>query len=407
MNNLVQRAINILKSPKTEWPVIAAEPATVGSLYVPYVLILAAIGPIATLLGGGGFGGFSFGGSFLLRLAISSYCVSLIGVALLALVINALAPTFGAHKDTTQAFKTAVYAYTAAWVGGIGGLLGALGSLIALAGGIYSIYLMYLALPHTMKAPQEKATTYTVVIIVAAIVLSIILGILMGSVLGTRAALTGGFGGFGATTPTRDEQVFDADSPLGRLEQMGRDMEKAEKEGKTQDPAQAMGAVMGALAGNDGAPVEALPADTLKGFVPESLGGLARQSISAERNAMFGMQVASASARYGEGEQQVNLEITDTGGAAALMALAGWANIEQSSEEGTRSERTGRENGRMVHEEWDTASKRGEYGLVLGNRFLVKIEGGADSLGALKSAAGELDLAGLEALRNEGTKPAP
>jgi hypothetical protein len=404
MNNLVQRAINILKSPKTEWPVIAAEPATIGSLYVPYVLILAAIGPIATLLGGGGFGGFRLGGSFLLRLAISSYCASLIGVALLALIINALAPTFGAQKNTTQAFKTAVYGYTAAWIAGIGALLGGLGSLIALAGAIYSIYLVYLALPHTMKAPQEKATTYTVVIFVAAIVLSIVLGILMGSVLGTRAALTGGFGGFGATAPARDEQVFDTDSPLGRLEQMGRDMEKAEKEGKTQDPAQAMGAMMGALAGNGATPVEALPADTLKGFVPESLGGRARQSISAERNAMFGMQVASAKARYGEGDQQMNLELTDSGGAAALMALAGWANIEQSSEEGTRTERTGRENGRMVHEQWDSATKRGEYGLVLGDRFVVKVEGGADSLGELKSAAGELDLAGLEALRNEGMK---
>ena len=34
-------------SPKTEWAVIDAEPATIGGIYTSYVMILAAIGPIA------------------------------------------------------------------------------------------------------------------------------------------------------------------------------------------------------------------------------------------------------------------------------------------------------------------------------------------------------------------------
>ena len=192
MSSLVQRAINILKSPKTEWPVIAAEPATIGGLYIPYVLLLAAIGPVALLLGGGGSGFFRFSSSFLLRAAIWQYCSSLISVALLALIINFLAPQFGAAKDTTQAFKTAVYASTAAWVAGIGSLLGlGLGTLLGLAGAVYSIYLLYLALPHTMKAPKEKATTYTVVIIVVGIVIAVVL-----SFLGRGLGMSGmGMGG--------------------------------------------------------------------------------------------------------------------------------------------------------------------------------------------------------------------
>ncbi|MET0292549.1 MAG: Yip1 family protein [Steroidobacteraceae bacterium] len=405
MNSLVQRVINLIKSPKSEWPVIAAEPATVGSIYVPYVLILAAIGPVATLLGGGGFGFMRLSSSFLFRMAIQQYAVSLISVAVLAFIINALAPTFGAQKDNVQAFKTAAYSYTAAWIAGIGALLGGLGLLITLAGGIYSLYTLYLGLPFTMKSPPEKSTGYTVVIIVCAIVLSIVLGVVMGSLLGTRAMMGGaGFGGFGGgSAPVVDEQVFDKDSPLGKLEQMGRDMEKAEKEGRTQDPSQAMGAVMGALAGSNGA-VEALPIDTLKGFVPETLGGAARNSISAERNAMFGLQVGTATGRFGEGDRQMTLEIVDSGGAAGLMAMAGWAALEQSKEEGTRTERTGRDNGRMVHEVWDTATNSGEYSLVLANRFLVKVEGGASSLDDLRSAAGEIDLAKLESLRGEGVK---
>lgn len=43
-SGIIQRAKDILLKPKETWPIIAAEPATVQSIYVPYVLLLAAIG---------------------------------------------------------------------------------------------------------------------------------------------------------------------------------------------------------------------------------------------------------------------------------------------------------------------------------------------------------------------------
>lgn len=397
MNTLVQRVVNLIKSPKTEWPVIAGEPATINSLYVPYVLILAAVGPVATLLGGGGSGFFRLSSGFLLRAAAWQYVASLIAVALFALVVNFLAPTFGGTKDTTQSFKTSVYASTAAWLGGIGGLLGfTLGGLLSLAGAIYSIYLLYTALPHTMKAPAEKATSYTVVTIIVCIVLAVLL-----SLLGSAVGLGSGFRAMSRTQAT----TFDPDSPLGRLEQAGRQLEKAEKEGKLEDPSQAVGQVLGAMAGKDGAiTIEALSADTLKSFIPDTLAGLPRQSISAERNAAMGIQVANARARYGEGSNGLTLEITDTGGAAGFMAMAGWANIEKSSEEGSRTERVGREGDRIVKEAWDSDAKSGEYTLVVGNRFIVEVKGSAGSPADLKAAANSVDIDRLESLKEEGVK---
>ncbi|MGC4028825.1 MAG: Yip1 family protein [Steroidobacteraceae bacterium] len=188
MNKLVQRVINILKTPKTEWPVIAAEPATPGSVYVPYVLLLSAIAPVAMLLVGGSYGFFRLSTGLLLRAAVTQYVVGLVGVALFALVIHLLAPTFGAAKDYTQALKSVAYAGTAAWLAGIGGLLGpGLGTLLMLAGGIYSIYLLYLSLPHTMKAPQEKAVAYTVVAILVCIVVGSLLSVVARAV-GVSAA---------------------------------------------------------------------------------------------------------------------------------------------------------------------------------------------------------------------------
>jgi hypothetical protein len=50
---LLDRVKNILLTPKTEWPVIAGETATVSSIYTGYVMILAAIGPVAMAVRGG------------------------------------------------------------------------------------------------------------------------------------------------------------------------------------------------------------------------------------------------------------------------------------------------------------------------------------------------------------------
>ncbi len=385
MNKLVQRVINILKTPKTEWPVIAAEPATPGSIYLPYVLLLSAIAPVAMFLGGGDYGFFRLSTGLLLRAAVAQYVIGLAGVALFALVIHLLAPTFGATRDYTQALKSVAYAATASWLAGIGELFGfGLGMLLALAGGIYSIYLLYLSLPHTMKVPPEKAATYAVVAILACIVVGLLLAFVTRSV------------GVGAAYSSN------SDSPLGRLEQAGRAMEQAQRSGQggASDAAAAMGAAVSAMAG--GKVVEALSSDTLRAFLPETLAALPRRSLEAGRNAALGFQISKAEAAYGEGPRELELEIIDTGGAAGLLAFAGWAQIEGMREEGTRSERTSREGSRIVHEKWDTADKDGEYTVILADRFVVKVEGGADSLADLKSVLREVDLARLESLKGEG-----
>ena len=67
--NLVDRIKNILLSPRTEWPTIAGETATVQSLYVGYILILAAIAPLALLIRSGGAA---------IAVAIAQYVVALV-----------------------------------------------------------------------------------------------------------------------------------------------------------------------------------------------------------------------------------------------------------------------------------------------------------------------------------------
>ncbi|MGH7583775.1 MAG: Yip1 family protein [Gemmatimonadales bacterium] len=181
--NLVDRVKAILLTPRKEWPVIDAEPATISSLYSSYVLPLAAIPPIASFIGWSLIGETFFGTTIRLSItqgiesALVRYILSLASVYVLALIIDALAPNFDGQKSQIQAFKIAAYSSTAAWVAGIFMVVPALGILAIL--GLYSLYLLYLGLPVLMKSPQDKAAGYTVVVIVCAIVLYLIVGVIV------------------------------------------------------------------------------------------------------------------------------------------------------------------------------------------------------------------------------------
>jgi len=173
---LVERVKNILLTPKTEWPRIAGEEASVQSLYVGYILILAAIGPLAMLIGSP---------MLMATVAILSYLISLAVTYLLALIVDALAPTFGAEKNFIQSLKLTAYSYTAAWIAGIFQLIGMVGGIIGLLATIYSFYTFYLGVPTLKKCPQEKAVAYTIVVVICGFVLGLVLtGLLMSTILG-------------------------------------------------------------------------------------------------------------------------------------------------------------------------------------------------------------------------------
>jgi hypothetical protein len=181
--NLVERVKGILLRPKQEWQTIAGETTTIAELYKGYVILLAAIGPVASIIGMSIVGiSLPFMGSFRVPIttsiasALVSYVLTLAGVYVLALIIDALAPTFAGEKNLTQAFKVAAYSYTAGWVVGIFAMIPALSVLGIL--GLYGLYLLYLGLPVLMKSPQEKSLGYTVAVVIAGIVIFVVVGII-------------------------------------------------------------------------------------------------------------------------------------------------------------------------------------------------------------------------------------
>jgi hypothetical protein len=193
INKLIERVKNVLLSPKTEWPVIAQEQTDIATLYTGYIMILAAIPAVFGFLGNVVFSSLGIGLSFMMM--ILTYAVALGMVFVIALIIDALAPTFGAQKSQIQALKTVAYANTASWVAGIFLIIPFVGWIIALAGSIYSLVQLYFALPHTMKAPSEKTGGYFAVVLVIAIVLSWIIGAVIAAITIGAAVGTAGLRG--------------------------------------------------------------------------------------------------------------------------------------------------------------------------------------------------------------------
>jgi len=184
---LIDRAKNIITKPKQEWQVIDAEPATIGGLYTGYIIPLSLVPVIAGALGMLLFGySLPFIGkvtiptSTVLGSAAVQFVGGLIGIYVIALVIDALAPSFGGTKSPIQAMKVAAYSYTASWVFGILAIVPGL-RLIAGLLGLYSLYLLFTGLPALMKSPPEKALGYTAVTVIVAIIVYICIGLLIGA----------------------------------------------------------------------------------------------------------------------------------------------------------------------------------------------------------------------------------
>jgi hypothetical protein len=422
--SIVDRIKNICLTPNTEWPVIANEASSTGSLITGYVAPLAAVAAVAGFIGATmvGMNTFLFGTyrtSFTVGLiaAVWSVIGAIIGVLVVGFIINALAPTFGGQQDSARAMKVAVYSFTPAWVAGVLRIIPALG-ILALLGAFYGFYLLYLGLPALMKAPKEKAAGYTVVTIIGAFVVMFIVSIVGAGIAGAGMVASGGIGSgilgniaSSSSSSKPDEVQFDKNSPLGKLQEFGKamdesnkKMEAAQKSGDANAAASAAMDTLGTLLGG-GKKVDPLDIDQIKAFLPANLAGYAREGNgSAEKSGLASLMVSKAEAEYSNGSKRVRIEISDPGGASGLVGLASWATLQTSKEDDNGSERTSKVNGRMVHEK---ASKNGgtdEFDIVLGDRFVVSGSSRDVKLNELKTIVGALDLSKLESMKDVGVK---
>lgn len=429
--NLVERAKNLLLQPKAEWPVIEGERTTTQELYTSYVMILAAIGPVASLIGMSVFGiDVPFVGRIRtplwqgLMTGVLTYGLSLVMLFVLSRIINWLAPTFGGLRDPSQAMKVAAYACTAAWVGGLFSLLPAL-SVFGLFAALYSLYLLYTGLPVLMKSSPDRSLGYVVSIVVITIVLMIpVTAVVMLLSPAVHRPMV-------SADPATNDALHQLESFTKGLERMGQDMERATQDARSsgarstrgsdsgpsagssattepdvQQAVQTVGAVLTAMgkAANDGKSVEAADFRKLKALLPESIPGMERKDATGEREAVMGVDRSEAKATYvGPNDSRIVIEVVDIGGSLGTLGLAAfsWAAtgavIDKETAEGY--ERTVTYRGRKALEHYNRADQSGELSVLVNNHAGVTVRGRHVTADALRGALDQLDLDGVSSAR--------
>src|SRR5436190_10739680 len=114
--NLIERVKGILVDPKAEWPRVKSEPGDMRYLFASYVAILAAIPAICGWIAWIVVGAPVVAG---VLITLLRYGLSFVSVYLVALIVDALAPTFDGAKNFDNALKLAVYSATPVWLSGI------------------------------------------------------------------------------------------------------------------------------------------------------------------------------------------------------------------------------------------------------------------------------------------------
>lgn len=376
---LIERAKAILLSPKTEWDVIANEPASVTTLYRKYAMILAAIPAVAqflhSVLFGYGLLGFGYRPSLISSLAggVAQYVLGLLALAVIAVITDFVVTKFDGEANRLNAFKLATFGLTASWVAGAFALVPGLGMLTLL--GVYSFYLFYTGLPVLMRVPKHKALICTLAIGVASVITMAVAGALVSPIV--------------ALTDSGHHAVSRSDSSIGsmlggsksganlgstdleqRLERMEKNVKRAAK--------------------------QPIAPESLKAFLPARMGPYVRASISSTSMGQAGG--SSVSSTYVWDGRTLKVELVDMAAMGAITGIGSALGIQSESETADGFSRVHTMGDRMVTEKWSESSKHGTYSTSFADRFMLTIEGDADSFVTIEAAAGEIDLDGIAAL---------
>ena len=388
---LIERVKGILFRPRAEWPLIAAEPATVGSIYSSYVVYLAAVPVICTAIGSLVFGysaaGFTVRPSLFgaIETAVVQYALQLGGVYVFALIIGTLAPRFGGVNDRVSALKLAAYSATASWAAGVFALVPALAFLAIL--GLYSLYLLYTGAPVLMHIRDDKAASFTLAIIGVGILLSIVATMLLAALTpDINPAPDGRMSGKVSLPGVGSVDLSKLDEATKRLSYIAKQMEAGGQ---------------GAKQGSEEVPpgLSPITPQQLKAFLPESLpGGYSRERNSSSSSGAGGFTVVTADAFYTKGDASISMTLSDIGAAGALASLGGMFGAFANEETETSYSKFGEVDGRTTMESYDRATGSGSYTVLVGSRVLVEAKGDHAPIADLIAAVHAVNPTKLEAL---------
>jgi hypothetical protein len=201
-----------------------------------------------------------------------------------------------------------------------------------------------------------------------------------------------------------EEAVKAAEEVAKAAESAAKAAEAAAKDGSaagSADMAKAMQGFAAALSGTgpDGKPVEPIAFQTLQTHLPK-VSGWEMGEPEGQRMTMP-VPFSQVETEYRNGDKRIDVTIVDTG--FAKLLIAPWSMMlaaGYSSETSDGYEKAISINGNPAVEKWDAKSKDGELNILVGNRFMVTLDGRELSdVKELHTFASAMNLGSIAALK--------
>jgi hypothetical protein len=172
-SGLFGRMKGMLFSPGAEWALIATEVTPARRLYTNYIVPLALLDALVGFIHvTSGPVHVPFSGGVITALLVFGF--GLLGIFLVAWIIDAVAPFFGAVRDRRLASAIAAYASTPIWIATVFVPFPTLWAPLQVLAVAWHTWLLYLGLRLLIKAARDRVLGYATTVVLCTILLEIV-----------------------------------------------------------------------------------------------------------------------------------------------------------------------------------------------------------------------------------------
>jgi hypothetical protein len=184
----LRRIVYLIFRPAAEWDAIAGEKTSVDGLLRHYILPLALLAPVATVIGMKTFDrdwdpvhGFLVPAEQILAAGTATYFATVGSILVLAAIFTLIGPMFGAPRDYLAALKVATYGAIPVMLAGATLLLPVM-AIVAMVGMCHTLYLLWVGVRRVLHVPSEDAAEFVGISLVLLTFLSVLVGATAGAV---------------------------------------------------------------------------------------------------------------------------------------------------------------------------------------------------------------------------------
>ena len=173
-------------------------------------------------------------------------------------------------------------------------------------------------------------------------------------------------------------------------------------------------AMQQAFGGEGGTVKESVDFRKLQDLLPKDIAGLDRTSYEGERTSIgfLGMQLSNAKAQYEDGDESMEISITDLGTLTGIlkMGYTAWlqTEIDRESDRGFERTRKFRSGGKEYpsFEKFEGSGDKGhcEIQVWVAERFIVSVEGRNVEMDQCEEARDEISFRQLDRMKDVGTE---